>query len=174
MTRPALLLFAALAAAPLPAAQEAEPTVRQSAPRAYVGAGIAPGVGLVGSVSVPTLGVFTREATLYADIVPRVGGGSGRIVTAVGVGGSVQVSRALQAVQRRAPGRFDIDVGARVGPSFTSNPFEASAESRARAFSVMLDPFVRATTRASGGRLLFAEVGRQTPAFRAGLGLGVP
>ena len=33
----------------------------------------------------------------------------------------------------------------------------------------MLDPFARGTLRIGSGRVVFAEVGTQSPAFRAGL-----
>ena len=117
----------------------------------------------------PAFTVFTREAALYADYVPRVTGGSGRLVTSVGLGGAVRTLRILDIVQNRDPGPLDVDLGLRIGPSFYTAFFEQSAASRSRAFSVMLDPFARVTLRRASGRVFFAEVGTQEPSLRAGL-----
>lgn len=144
-----------------------------SRPRVYLGGGLGPGIGVVAMGTEPVLSLFTREAVLYLDYVPRVTGGSGRLVTAVGVGGGVRVLRIADIAQNRNPGRFDVDLGIRIGPSFYTAFYEQSAASEARAFSVMLDPFVRATLRRQGGRVFFAEVGTQGPAFRAGLSTSI-
>ncbi|WP_412061442.1 hypothetical protein [Rubrivirga sp. IMCC45206] len=160
----ALLLLSLLA---LPASAQTDPL--GSRPRVYVGAGVGPGVGGVALGTVPTFTVFTREVAVYADYVPRVTGGSGRLVTAVGVGGAIRVLRIADVVRNRDPGAVDLDLGLRIGPSFYTAFFEQSAESRSRAFSVMLDPFARGTLRIGSGRVVFAEVGTQSPAFRAGL-----
>ena len=167
MRRP-LALLAALALA-FPAAAQTGPDPLGSRPRVYVGAGVGPGVGLVGEATAPVLSVFTREAALYADYVPRVTGGSGRLVTAVGVGGGVRLLRVVDLVRNQDPGPLDVDVGVRIGPSFYTAFFEQTAESRSRAFSVMLDPFARVTLRRASNRVFFAEVGTQSPVVRAGL-----
>ena len=168
--RIALLLLVPLAALlARPAAAQDRPAALGSPSRVYLGAGFGPGFGVVGEATTPILGVFTREVVLYADYVPRVTGGSGRLLTAVGVGGSVQLLRVVNVVQNRDGGPLDVDVGLRIGPSFYTAFFEQTAESRSRAFSVMLDPFARATLRRPSGRVFFAEVGTQSPSFRAGL-----
>ncbi|MEM1057581.1 MAG: hypothetical protein AAGI52_18845 [Bacteroidota bacterium] len=138
-------------------------------PRLYVGGGFGPGFGVVGTASLPTISVVTREVVVYADYVPRVTGGSGRLLTAVGVGGSVRLVRAYDVVMDRPASRYDLDLGLRIGPSFYTAFFEQTAESRSRAFSVMLDPFARGTYRLGGGRVVFAEIGTQAPTLRAGL-----
>ena len=154
--RPALPLLLAALAVPLAAVASAQtgagPDPLGSRPRVYVGAGFGPGFGAVGGAT-----------------ASRVTGGSGRLVTAVGVGGGVRVLRALDVVRNRDAGPLDVDLGVRVGPSFYTAFFEPSAESRSRAFSVMIDPFARVTLRRPSGRVLFAEAGTQGPAFRAGL-----
>lgn len=167
MRAPALLLLAVLAASPV--AAQTGPDPLGSRARVYVGAGLGPGVGAIAVGTAPVLNVFTREVALYADYVPRVTGGSGRLVTSVGVGGAIRTLRIADVVQNRDPGAFDLDLGLRLGPSFYTALFEQSAESRSRAFSVMLDPFARATLRRGSGAVFFAEVGSQSPAFRAGL-----
>ncbi len=168
--RPLLTLIFALA--PLAAiAQEPAPIGDQT--RGYLGVGFGPGVGGVAFTTDPVFDVFTREAVLYADYVPRVTGGSGRLLTAVGLGAGVRMLRVYEVVQNRDPGRLDLDLGIRIGPSFYTAFFEQSAESKSRAFSVMLDPFARATYRIGSGRVLFAEVGAQAPALRAGLSTSI-
>ena len=137
--------------------------------RLYVGGGLAPGVGVIAEATTPVLGVFTRELAVQTDYVPRVTGGSGRLLTAVTVGGSVRLVRVLDIVQNRDAGPVDLDLGLRVGPSFYTAFFEPSAESRSRAFAVVLDPFARVTTRRASGRVFFAEVGAQAPSVRVGL-----
>lgn len=163
------LLALLLALAPLAAASGQEPVPLGGRQRLYVGVGVGPGVGGVLSTSAPAFDVFTREVVLYGDYVPRVVGGSGRLLTAVGVGGGVRMLRVADIVRNRDPGSLDLDLGIRIGPSFYTAFYEPSAESRSRAFSVMLDPFARGTVRIGSGRVLFAEVGAQAPAVRAGL-----
>jgi len=169
--RIALVLIALLAA--VPAAAQGGPDPLGSRPRVYLGAGVGPGVGGVAAATQPVLTVFTREAVVYADYVPRVTGGSGRLLTAVGVGGAVRLVRVLDVAQNRSPGAVDLDLGIRVGPSFYTAFFEQSAESRSRAFSVMLDPFARLTVRRASNRVFFAEVGTQSPSLRAGLSTSI-
>ena len=168
MWRRALLLLVPLAVAAGAEAQE-RPDALGSPARVNVGAGVGPGVGIIAEATSPVLDVFTREVVVYADYVPRVTGGSGRLVTAVGVGGSVRLVRLLDVVQNRDGSPLGVDVGLRIGPSFYTAFFEQTAESRSRAFSVMLDPFGRVTLRRPSGRVFFAEVGTQGPALRAGL-----
>ena len=168
MWRRVLLLLLPLAIAAGAVAQD-RPDALGSPARVYVGAGVGPGFGAVAEATSPVLDVFTREVVVYADYVPRVTGGSGRLVTAVGVGGSVRVVRLFDIVQNRDGGPLGIDVGMRIGPSFYTAFFEQTAESRSRAFSVMIDPFGRVTLRRSSGRVFFAEIGSQSPALRAGL-----
>lgn len=168
---PALLLALALPAA-APSAQPVDPL--GSRPRVYVGGGFGPGFGGVALGTDPVLDVFTREVALYADYVPRVTGGSGRLLTAVGVGGSVRALRVLTIARNGDPGPLDVDLGLRIGPSFYTAFFEQSARSRSRAFAVMLDPFARTTLRRPGGRVFFAEVGTQGPSLRAGLSTSIP
>ena len=130
-------------------------------------------MGGVAIATDPALSVFTREFAIYGDYVPRVTGGSGRLLTTIGLGGSVRTLRIVDLVRNRDPGALDVDLGIRIGPAFYTAFFEQSAESRSRAFSVMLDPFARATLRRGSGRVFFAEVGTQAPAFRAGLSTSI-
>lgn len=155
----------------LPAASQDDggPAPLGSRPRLYVGVGVVPGVGGVALGADPVLDVFTRELALYADYVPRVTGGAGRLRTAVGIGGSVRALRIVEIVRNSDPGPLDLDLGIRLGPSFFTAFFEQSAQSRSRAFSVMIDPFARGTLRLGGGRVVFVEAGSQSPSFRAGL-----
>ncbi|MDT0630166.1 hypothetical protein RQM47_03395 [Rubrivirga sp. S365] len=165
---PALaLVWCALPASAQDAAPGAAPL--GSAPRLYVGVGALPGVGVVAFGTAPVVDVFTRELVLYADYVPRVTGGAGRLETAVGLGGAVRALRIVEIVRDSDPGPLDLDLGLRIGPSFYTAFFEQSAESRSRAFSVMLDPFARGTLRLPSGRVVFAELGAQSPSLRVGL-----
>ena len=164
--RALLPALALLLAAPA-TAQEAAAIGSQ--PRVYVGVGVVPGVGGVAMGTDPVLDVFTRELALYADYVPRVTGGAGRLRTAVGIGGAVRALRIVEIVRNSDPGPLDVDLGLRIGPSFYTAFFEQSAQSRSRAFSVMLDPFARGTLRLGSRRVVFAEAGTQSPSFRVGL-----
>ncbi len=167
-----LLLVPLAALLGRPAEAQQRPGRVGSPARVYLGAGVGPGVGVVAEGTTPVLGVLTREIVVYADYVPRVTGGSGRLLTAVGVGGSVRLLRVADVVQNRDGGPLDVDVGLRIGPSFYTAFFEQTAESRSRAFSVMLDPFVRASLR-RGGRVFFAELGPQSPSLRAGVSTSI-
>ena len=170
--RRTLPFLLALLAAPVVAAQTG-PDPLGSRPRVYVGGGLGPGIGGVAMGTAPAFNVFTREVAVYADYVPRVTGGSGRLVTAVGIGGAIRTLRIADIVRDQDPGALDVDLGLRIGPSFYTAFFEQSAESRSRAFSVMLDPFARVTLRRGSGLVLFAEVGNQAPALRAGLSTSI-
>ena len=168
-----LLSLAALVLVTPGALAQGPPDPLGSRPRVYVGAGVWPGVGVIVEGTDPVLTVFTREIVGYADYVPRVAGGSGRLVTAVGVGGGVRLLRIADVVRNQDPGPFDLDVGLRIGPSFYTAFFEETAASRSRAFSVMLDPFARATLRRTSGRVFFLELGTQSPSLRAGLSTSI-
>lgn len=163
------LTVLALLLVPLAVAAQEETSPLGNRPRVYVGAGFGPGVGGVVAGTTPLFDTFTREVVLYADYVPRVVGGSGRLVTAVGVGGSIRTLRVIDVIQNRDPGPLDVDLGLRIGPSFYTAFFEETAESKSRAFSVMLDPFARVTLRRASNRVFYAEVGTQSPNFRVGL-----
>ncbi len=159
-----LALFVLLLAAVAPLrAQEA---------RVQLGAGLLPGTGAFAGYAAPRLTVFTQEAALYADYTPRVVGGSGRLLAAVGVGGGVRALRIAALATGRTPGPLDLDAGLRLGPSFYYAFFERTAEEEARSFRVMLDAFARGTLDL-GGRVVFVELGTQAPGLRGGLSFGL-
>ncbi len=135
----------------------------------YVGPALGPGVGGVGVFASDALGVFTREAAVYADYQPRVLGGRGRLLVAVAAGGGVRVTEALRVVRGGAPGPADLDLGVRVGPAFYYAFFEQTAEAEARAFRIAFDPFARGLLHLPGGRTVFVELGTQQPSLRAGV-----
>jgi hypothetical protein len=96
-------------------------------------------------------------------------GGAGRLLVAVGAGGSIRALGVLGIVRGADPfPGADLDLGVRLGPAFYYAFFEQTAEAEARAFRVMFEPFARATL-AFRGRAVFAEVGGQAPQLRAGL-----
>ena len=167
MHRLSLLPFLALlAAASLPAAAQGD---LGSGPRVYLGAGVLPGTGGIAAYAAPRFGVLTQEGAFYADYTPRVAGGSGRLLIAVGVGGGVRALRIAGAVTNFEPGPLDLDLGLRLGPSFYYAFFERTAEEEARSFRVMLDSFARGTYKLGGGRVVFVEVGSHAPGLRGGL-----
>ncbi len=138
--------------------------------RLQLAVGASPGVGVVAVHSVPTLFVFTRDISFYADYLFA---GNDGILVAAGVGGGIQLARILELVQNREAGLLGMDVGMRIGPSFYYAISEITAEEDARSFRVMFDPFVRGTYRSRGGRVLFLELGTQAPNVRAGISLGL-
>ena len=141
--------------------------------RLYGGGGLGPGFGAVTVVSDPVLLLLTREGALYADYVPRVTGGSGRLLTSVGIGGGIRALRVAGVVMDFEPGGYDIDTGVRIGPAFYTAFFEQTAQSEAKAFRIMFDPFVRGTMRLGSNRVVFAELGFEAPALRAGLAVSI-
>lgn len=163
-----LLLLVAFLTPPV----AAQSTALGNAPRVYGAVAAGPGLGAVVGTARP-FGFVAAEATLYADYTPRVVGGAGRLLTSVGVGGSVRLARIAAEAQNRPPGSTDLDVGLRLGPSFYTAFFDQTAASEARAFRVMTDAFARATVRLVSRRVVFAEVGTQAPAFRVGLSTSV-
>ena len=150
----------------------AAPVLAQDGPRLEVGAGLFPGTGGFVAYSAPRLGIFTQEAALYADYTPRVVGGSGRLLAAVGVGGGLRALRIVGLITDQEPGALDLDAGLRLGPSFYYAFFEQTAEQDARSFRVMVDTFARGTLQL-GGRVVFVELGTQAPGLRGGLSFGL-
>ena len=167
--RVAVLLLLALGLAPPGAAQA--PLGNDT--RVYGGGAFGPGFGAVATVSDPVLLLLTREGAAYVDYVPPVAGGSGRILTSVGIGGSIRAWRAAGLALDFEPGPRDLDAGVRVGPSFYTLFGERTAESDARAFRIMFDPFVRGTLRLGSNRVVFAELGLEAPSLRAGLAVSI-
>ncbi len=165
--RVAFLLLLATASAGRPWAQPLG-----SAPRVYGAVGLAPGLGAVVGTTRP-VGVVAAEAALSVDVRFV---GTGRVLTSLGLGGSVRLVRIAESLPRRGgqgrratPAGTDLDVGLRIGPSFYAAFGEPTAASEARAFGVMSDAFARASRRTPSGRVVFVEVGTQAPAVRAGL-----
>lgn len=138
--------------------------------RLQLAVGASPGVGVVIVHSTPTLFVFTREASFYADYSFA---GTDGLLVAAGVGAGIQIDRILNLLQNSDEGLFGLDVGVRLGPSFFYAITAQTAEEDARSFRVMFDPFARGTYRASGRQAVFAEFGAQAPNVRAGLSLGL-
>ncbi|HLA62994.1 MAG TPA: hypothetical protein VK610_01095 [Rhodothermales bacterium] len=157
-----LLLAAFLLLVAAPAGAQA------AGPRFYVGGGLYPGAGGMAGVSRPLLTIVAQEAAVYADYQPRVLGGAGRRLVAVGAGGSLRAARLLGVARGADQGGADLDLGVRIGPAFYYAFFEQTGEAEARSFRVMFDPFARATLDL-GGRTVFAEFGGQAPQLRAGL-----
>jgi hypothetical protein len=135
----------------------------------HVGGGLYPGTGLFAAGVRPHFSAITTEGALYADYQPRVLGGRGRLLVAVGAGGSIRVLRALSIARgsELMPG-VELDLGARVGPAFYYAFFEQTAEAETRAFRVMFDPFARLVVPLAGRRA-FVELGGQGPQLRAGV-----
>jgi hypothetical protein len=160
-------LFALLTALLAPVALQAQ--AAPDRPSLHLGLGAAPGVGLFATQTTPLLTLFARDVAVYTNYVP---GDEGQILLAAGVGAAVRVTRVLEVTGSIEPPAFDLDVGFRTGPAFRFALFEQTAASKARAFRLFADPYVRASTTLSNGRRLFAEIGPHDPSFRLGLVIG--
>lgn len=125
-------------------------------------------MGLVAVGASPVVDVFTRDAAFYLAYRSGEGEDDGRLVAGFGVGGSLRLLRVFSVARSRQIPTSDLDLGLRVGPSFSAALGEQSDAQRARAFAVFADPFVRGTRRVRGYNA-FAEVGTQSPTFRVGL-----
>ena len=156
---------ALLACWPAPSEAQAAP----DRPSLQLGLGAAPGVGLFAAQTTPLLTLFARDVALYANYVP---GDEGQVLLAAGVGVGVRVTRVLEVTGALEPPGFDLDVGFRFGPEFRFALFEQTAASKARAFRLFGDPYVRATAALPSGRRLFGEIGPHAPSFRVGLVIG--
>ena len=167
--RNALLLLALVTSVPAAAQAPDRRAPLQSEVTVFLGGGLGPGVGGVAIGSDTVLGLLLREVALYGDYVPRVTGGSGRLLSAVGIGGGLRALRLAAIVADEDVGRFDLDVGARIGPSFYTAFFEQTADGEARAFGIFFDGWARGTARLSPDAVVFAELGTQAPGLRGGL-----
>ena len=134
-------------------------------PSLQLGLGAAPGVGLFAAQTTPLLTLFARDVAVYTNYVP---GDEGQVLLAAGVGAAVRVTRVLEVTGTIEPPAFDLDVGFRTGPAFRFALFEQTAASKARAFRLFADPYVRVSTL-MGTRRVFGEIGPHAPSFRLGL-----
>ena len=166
--RPILLFLVSLAAILIAGPVEAQGRLVGRDARVYAGVGAGEGVGVVLVGSSPVLDVFTREAALSLTYRSGAEGDAGRLVTAGSVGVGVRLLRLASIARSRGIPTGDLDVGIRVGPSFSLALGNQSEAQSARAFGVFLDPFVRATRRL-GRADAFVEVGPQAPNVRLGV-----
>lgn len=134
----------------------------------YAGVGVGQGVGVVAEGVSPVLDVFTREASV--GLVYRSGTDalSRRLVGSAGIGVGLRLLRIASIARARGIPAGDLDVGLRVGPSFSLALGAQTEAQRARAFAVFADPFVRATRRLRGVDA-FAELGTHEPTLRVGV-----
>ncbi len=134
----------------------------------YGGVGLGEGMGLAAIGASPVFDVFTREVAVLAAY--RSGGDDtdGRLSAAFGVGGGIRLLRLASIARPRSIPTGDLDVGLRVGPTFSVGLGAQTDAQRARAFAVFADPFVR-VSRSVRGRSAFAELGTQAPNVRVGL-----
>ncbi len=124
-----------------------------------------PGVGVEASYVAPGR-MYTREATLLADISRFDSAGSSQV--AVTIGGSWRIVGSLETLGMARPRRFDVHLGVRVGPGLLFRFNEERADRNQR-FNLVFEPFIRYTLR--GRRLLFAEAGLSRPKLRIGIKL---
>lgn len=136
--------------------------------RVYAGVGVGEGVGLVLYGASPVLEVLTREAGLTLVYRSGAGDDDGRLVTGASVGVGVRLLQIASIARSRGIPTGDLDIGVRIGPSFSLALGDQSEAQRARAFSVFADPFVRATRRLRGADA-FVEVSPQSPNLRVGI-----
>ena len=158
---------------PLPETEVPEPPPApslSSSPRLYGGPALGP--GLFAGYTVPRLLVFTQEAALYVDYDPKLFG-EGQLRLGVGIGGSVRLLQILEIAGDFDASQVDLDAGVRFGPAFDIPFFSPTGEQRTRAFSVLVDAFVRGQTRLGSNRVVFVELGGSQPALRGGLSIGI-
>ncbi len=136
--------------------------------RVYAGPGIGKGIGAVLEGSSPVLDLFTREAALGLALRFSDDENTARLVASGSVGVGIRLLRVASVARSRGIPTGDLDVGIRVGPSFSAPLGTPSDAQRSRAFAVFADPFVRGTRRVRG-REAFVELGGQAPLLRAGL-----
>lgn len=134
----------------------------------YGGVGAGEGVGLVVLGASSAFDVFSRDVAVLVAYRPGTDGSDGRLSTAFGVGGGIRLLRLVSVARSRSIPTGDIDVGLRIGPSFSVGLGEQTDAQRGRAFAVFADPFVR-VSRSVRGRAAFAELGAQAPNVRVGL-----
>ena len=136
--------------------------------RVYGGLGVGKGIGAVVEGSSPVLDLFTREAALGLTLRFADDDNTARLVASGSVGVGLRLLRVASVARSRGIPTGDLDIGLRVGPSFSAPLSTSSDAQRGRAFAVFADPFVRATRRVRG-REAFVELGGQAPLLRAGL-----
>ncbi len=164
-TRLIIVLVALLALAPGAVAQSR--LVGRDA-RVYGGLGVGKGIGAVVEGSSPVLDLFTREAALGLTLRFADDANTARLVASGSVGVGIRLLRVASVARSRGIPTGDLDVGLRVGPSFSAPLGSSSDAQRGRAFAIFAEPFVRATRRVRG-REAFVELGGQAPLLRAGL-----
>ncbi len=134
----------------------------------YAGVGVGQGVGVVVEGVSPVLDVFTREASFGLVYRGGTDAASSRLVGSAGIGVGLRLLRIASIARSRGIPTGDLDIGLRVGPSFSLALGETTEAQRARAFAVFADPFVRVTRRLRGVDA-FAELGAHEPTLRVGV-----
>jgi hypothetical protein len=127
------------------------------------GFGALPGVGLQAIYVAPGR-MYTREALLLGNVVPR--GREGSVQVAVTIGAALRVVGSLETFGMTRPQRYDVHVGVRVGPGLRFGFDEVRADRNQR-FNLVFEPFIRYTR--SVGRMVYVEAGLARPALRVGV-----
>jgi len=127
------------------------------------GFGALPGVGLQAMYVAPGR-MYTREALLLGDVVPR--GRKGSVQFAVAIGAALRVVGSLETFGMTRPRMYDVHIGLRVGPGLRFG-FEEVRADRNQRFHLVFEPFIRYTR--SVGRMMYVEAGLARPALRVGV-----
>lgn len=154
--------------------QEVSPEeVLPPAPRYFqLGLGLLPGAGIQTGYVVPN-GMITLEGAFYARIKPDFSEGQGDFLLTFGLGSALRISRALIDFDLIEPLAYDVDFGARLGPSFVIPYNHPEPIDRTRVFSLFFEPFTRVSRAYQNGWTVYAEIGLQSPIIRGGLLLGI-
>ena len=115
-------LAVVLAAAP--AAAQGRAAGRDT--RVYGGLGFGNGIGAVAEAATPVLDLFTREAALGLTLRFADDANTARLVASGSVGVGIRLLRVASVARSRGIPTGDLDVGLRVGPSFSA-PLGASS-----------------------------------------------
>lgn len=152
----------------------AQPLPEPEPPRRYfqLGLGLLPGAGVQTGYITP-YGFATLEGAFYARIKPDFNTGQGDFLLTFGLGGSLQITRILTEFDLAPSPGYDVNVGARLGPSFAIPYNSPDPIDRTRVFSLFFEPFARLARTYPSGRVIYAEVGLQSPIIRAGLMFGI-
>lgn len=130
-----------------------------------LGLAAVPGIGVQATYVAPGR-MYTREALFLGDVSRLTSSGSTQI--AVLIGASLRIVGSLEVLGMTRPRRYDVHVGARIGPGLIFG-FDEERPDRNQRFNLVFEPFVRYTIESR--RLLYVEAGLARPNIRFGFKL---
>lgn len=155
-----------LLASSLLTAQQSAAQIPGDAELLQIGLGVLPGAGLqLGYVDQKRM--YTRDAVFYGHVQPGIFENGGSVQASATIGFSLRVIGMLETINAIDERRYDIDIGARLGPGLTF-AFDETPLQKNQRFSLTLEPVLR-LARGINKYRYYIETGIVRPSVRFGI-----